>query len=351
MDGRTCYHIIGKGCDSMEDLKAKITTDILNRMQGDLSDEQYDKLQNALDLVLYDYRIEQATYEVAESDGYILTNEKIMNEYFGTLMLEGKSKKTIERYRLVMKMLLEHFGKSIKKITTSDLRYYLAWYKETRKVSGTTLDGMRRVFTACFNWLEKEDYIYKSPARRISRIKKDTKKERELYESEIEMLAQCCRSLRDRALLEFMYATAARVSEVAKVNIDEVDFEQKSVLLHGKGDKDRISYFTDKAEMYLKKYLDTRTDSNPALFVSLKNPEKRVTKDSIEQMVRTLGRKSGVTGSHPHRFRVTRITVLVNRGMPLQDVQELAGHSDINTTRMYYRSNKERVRYEYLKVS
>ena len=333
------------------DIKSKIITEIMNRMQGELKDGQYEKLKNTLDIVLYDVKMEPATYEVAESDGYVLENERIMKQYLGTLMIEGKSPKTIERYRLAMKMLLEFFGKSIKKITTNDLRYYLAWYKETRHVSGTTLDGMRRVFTACFNWLEQEDYIYKSPARRVARIKKDTKKERELYESEIEMLAQCCRTIRDRALLEFMYATAARVSEVAGVNIDEIDFEKQSVLLHGKGGKDRISYFTDKAAMYIKRYLDTRTDSNPALFVSLKNPDRRVTKDSIEQMVRTLGKKSGVSGSHPHRFRVTRITVLVNRGMPLQDVQELAGHSDINTTRMYYRSNKERVRYEYLKVS
>ena len=333
------------------DIKSKIITEIMNRMQGELKDGQYEKLKNTLDIVLYDVKMEPATYEVAESDGYILENERIMKQYLGTLMIEGKSPKTIERYRLAMRMLLDFFGKSIKKITTNDLRYYLAWYKETRHVSGTTLDGMRRVFTACFNWLEQEDYIYKSPARRVARIKKDTKKERELYESEIEMLAQCCRTIRDRALLEFMYATAARVSEVAGVNIDEIDFEKQSVLLHGKGGKDRISYFTDKAAMYIKRYLDTRTDSNPALFVSLKNPDRRVTKDSIEQMVRTLGKKSGVSGSHPHRFRVTRITVLVNRGMPLQDVQELAGHSDINTTRMYYRSNKERVRYEYLKVS
>lgn len=333
------------------DLKGKIITDIMNRMQGELTNEQCDKLKNTLDIILYEVKVEPATYEVAQSDGYMESNERILRQYFGTLMIEGKSPKTIERYRLAIRMLLDFFGKSIKKITTNDIRYYLAWYKETRHVSGTTLDGMRRVFTACFNWLEMEDYIYKSPARRVARIKKDTKKERELYESEIEMLAQCCRSIRDRALLEFMYATAARVSEVAGVNIDDVDFEKQSVLLHGKGGKDRISYFTDKAALFLRKYLATRTDSNPALFVSRKNPDNRVTKNSIEQMIRLLGKQAGVDGSHPHRFRVTRITVLVNRGMPLQDVQELAGHSDINTTRMYYRSNKERVRYEYLKVA
>lgn len=333
------------------DVKEDIITTVINRMQVVLDGGQCEELKDVLHIVLHDVQIVDAKYEVAKSNGYMEINERIMQQYFGTLMIEGKSPRTIARYRLAMRMLLDFFGKSIKEITTNDLRYYLAWYKETRHVSGTTLDGMRRVFTACFNWLEQEDYIYKSPARRIARIKKDTKQERELYESELEMLAQSCRSVRDRALLEFMYATAARVSEVAGVDISDVNFEKQSVLLHGKGGKDRITYFTDKAMLYLRKYLETRHDNNPALFVSLKNADKRVTKDSIEQMIRTIGAKAGVEGSHPHRFRVTRITVLVNRGMPLQDVQEMAGHSDINTTRMYYRSNKERVRYEYLKVA
>lgn len=333
------------------DIKEDIITDVIQRMQDCLDDGQSAKLKNVLHIVLHDVELSESRYDIAESNGYMESNARIMQQYFGTLMIEGKSPRTIERYRLAMRMLLDFFGKSIKEITTNDLRYYLAWYKETRHVSGTTLDGMRRVFTACFNWLEQEDYIYKSPARRIARIKKDTKQERELYESELEMLAQSCTCIRDRALLEFMYATAARVSEVAGVDISDVDFDKQSVLLHGKGGKDRITYFTDKALMFLKKYLETRHDNNPALFVSLKNKDKRVTKDSIEQVIRTLGNKAGVEGSHPHRFRVTRITVLVNRGMPLQDVQEMAGHSDINTTRMYYRSNKERVRYEYLKVS
>ena len=159
-------------------------------------------------------------------------------------------------------MMLDFFeNKSVKEITTNDLRYYLALYQEQRKVSGTRLDAMRRVFSAFFNWLEAEDYIYKSPAIRVARIKKDTKKERELYESEIELLAEACTNIRDRALIEFMYATAARVSEVAAVNISDIDFENRSVLLHGKGVKDRISYFTDKALLFLKKYLEQNTVS------------------------------------------------------------------------------------------
>lgn len=331
------------------DKKEEVVRNILQRMEPILDEEQYKKLKSTLNIVLHPVDVNETKFEVAARDTF---NEMVLKQYFGAMIIEGKSRKTVDRYKLVIKMMLDFFeNKSVKEITTNDLRYYLALYQEQRKVSGTTLDGMRRVFSAFFNWLEAEDYIYKSPARRVARIKKDTKKERELYESEIELMAEACTNIRDRALIEFMYATAARVSEVAAVNISDIDFENRSVLLHGKGGKDRISYFTDKALLFLKKYLEQRQDNNEALFVSLKNKEKRVTKDSIEQMVRKLGAKSGVAGCHPHRFRVTRITVLVNRGMPLQDVQQIAGHSDIGTTQMYYRANKEKVRFEYNKVA
>jgi site-specific recombinase XerD len=331
------------------DKKETVIREILQRMEPQLDEVQYGALQSALYIVLHSVEITEEKNEVAVQESY---NEQVLKYYFGAMLIEGKSKKTIERYKLVIKMFLDSFPlKSVKEITTDDLRYYLATYQQKRKVSGTTLDGMRRVFSAFFNWCEAEDYIYKSPARRVARIKKDTKKERELYESEIELLAQACTNIRDRALIEFMYATAARVSEVAGINREEVDFEKRSVLLHGKGGKDRIAYFTDKAALFLRQYLEQREDDNEALFVSLKNHNNRVTKDSIEQMVRILGNKSGVTGIHPHRFRVTRITVLVNRGMPLQDVQELAGHASINTTQMYYRANGEKVRFGYNKVA
>ena len=331
------------------ELKEEMINQIMMRIQKYVPDENFENVKDEVVCCVYSYEVSQKrTYEVIEYDDY---NGKLLNLYLGSLAVEGKSPKTIQRYALVLKMFNENIQKSLRDVTTNDLRYYLACYKSQRHVSGTTLDGMRRVFTAFSNWLEVEEYIVKSPARRVSRIKKDTKKERELHEDELEKLANGCRNIRDRALIEFMYATAARVSEVASINISDVDFQEKSVLLHGKGGKDRTSFFTDKAAYYLKEYLKTRTDDNDALFVSMKNPKNRVTKDSIEQMVRSLGRKVDLNKIHPHRFRVTRITILVNRGMALQDVQEIAGHADINTTQMYYRGNREHVRAEYMKVA
>lgn len=331
------------------EIKEEMINEIMMRIQKYVPDENLSNVENEIVCCAYKYDISQKkTYEIVEYDDY---NGKLLNLYLGSLAVEGKSPKTIQRYALVLKMFNENIHKSLRDVTTNDLRYYLACYKSQRHVSGTTLDGMRRVFTAFFNWLEVEEYILKSPARRVSRIKKDTKKERELHEDELEKLANGCKNIRDRALLEFMYATAARVSEIAAININDVNFQEKSVLLHGKGGKDRTSFFTDKAAYYLKEYLNTRKDNNEALFVSLKNPNNRVTKDSIEQMVRSLGKKVDLDKIHPHRFRVTRITILVNRGMALQDVQEIAGHADINTTQMYYRGNREHVRAEYMKVA
>lgn len=331
------------------EIKEEMINNIMMCVQKYVPEEIFDNLKDEVVCCVYNYEVSQKqTYDIIEYDDY---NGKLLNLYLGSLAVEGKSPKTIQRYALVLKMFNEKINKNLRDITTNDLRYYLACYKSQRHVSGTTLDGMRRVFTAFFNWLEAEEYIAKSPARRVNRIKKDTKKERELHEDELEKLVNACVNIRDRALIEFMYASAARVSEIASINISDIDFQEKSVLLHGKGGKDRISFFTDKAAYYLKEYLNTRKDNNDALFVSLKNYNNRVTKDSIEQMVKTLGKRVGLDKIHPHRFRVTRITILVNRGMALQDVQEIAGHSDINTTQMYYRGNREHVRSEYMKVS
>ena len=342
------HFVIVKEIKNMN-VEEELINKIMMRVQKYVSDDDLPNVKDDVICCVYGYEIsEKQKYEVIEYDDY---NGKIMNLYLGSLAIEGKSPKTIQRYELVLRMFFDRLEKNIREITTNDLRYYLACYKEQRHVSGTTLDGMRRVFTAFFNWLETEEYIVRSPARRVSRIKKDTKKERELHEDELEKLANGCKNVRDRALIEFMYATAARVSEVAAININDVNFQEKSVLLHGKGGKDRTSFFTDKASYYLREYLKTRKDDNEALFVSLKNPKNRVTKNSIEQMVRTLGKKTELAKIHPHRFRVTRITILVNRGMALQDVQEIAGHADINTTQMYYRGNIEHVRAEYMKVS
>lgn len=329
------------------DAKEKIMGAIISAMSGDLTAEQLTKLQNVIVISLHEYSVEPEKYEIQKYDDY---DQFLCEQYYSALKVEGKREKTIERYLSQIKLMLSRVQKPIKEISTEDLRFYLAKYQAERKVSNTTLDGMRKCLCAFFSWLEYSDYIDKSPARRIKQIKHDTVPERELNPAELERAMICSSSVREKAIISFMYDTAARVSEVAGITLEDIDFSENTVRLHGKGGKDRVSLFTEKSAMYLKEYLQERKYQGIELFCSRRRPYVPVTKASLEAMVRSIGKRAGIDHLHPHRFRVTRITNLVNRGMPLQDVQELAGHSSINTTRLYYRNNLENVKYSYRKA-
>lgn len=326
-----------------------VTNKIINRMAGVLSEEQLSFLQSTLSIVFHDYEINDKKNEIIEFDNY---DRFLMEQYYASLKVEGKSEKTIERYLSQIRIMKDYIDKPIKYITTEDLKYYLASYQYTRGVSNTTLDGMRKCICAFFSWAEFSDYIEKSPARRLKGIKHDTVKEPALSAGEIEKAMLNCKSERDKAIIAFTYETAARVSEVANIRISDVDFKENKVLLHGKGNKDRVSFFTDKSALYLEEYLKTRdiTSDSEMLFHSI-GGKAPLSSAGIQSMVRQLGEKAGIEHLHPHRFRVSRITHLVNRGMPIQDVQELAGHTDINTTKQYYRNSADNIKYSYQKAS
>lgn len=329
------------------DAKEKIMGSIINAMSRDLTAEQLTKLQNVIIISLHEYSVEPEKYEIKKYDDY---DRFLCEQYYSALRVEGKREKTIERYLSQIKLMLDRIQKPIREISTEDIRFYLAKYQAERHVKNTTLDGMRKCICAFFSWLEYSDYIDKSPARRIKQIKHDTVPERELNPAELERAMICSSSVREKAIISFMYDTAARVSEVAGITLEDIDFSENTVRLHGKGGKDRVSLFTEKSAMYLKEYLQERKYQGIELFCSRRRPYVPVTKASLEAMVRSIGKRAGIDHLHPHRFRVTRITNLVNRGMPLQDVQELAGHSSINTTRSYYRNNLENVKYSYRKA-
>lgn len=327
--------------------KEMITNNIIEKMEQILNQEQLQMLQNVITLTLHKYSISEESYELQKYDDY---DKFLCEQYYSALKIEGKSQQTIKRYISQIKLMLSHIQKPIREIRSEDLRFYLAKYQLEHGVSGTTLDGMRRCIAAFFSWLEYSDYIEKSPARRIKQIKNDTIPEKALDEGELEKAMLNCRSVRDKAIISFMYDTAARVSEIAKVDISDIDINRRTVRLHGKGGKDRISLFTEKSALYIREYLEQRTDQDTWLFKS-KKKSCRVTKESLETMVRKVGIRAGIDRLHPHRFRVTRITHLINRGMPLQDVQDLAGHSSINTTRGYYRNDIENIMHSYRRAS
>ncbi|MDY4794330.1 MAG: tyrosine-type recombinase/integrase [Pararoseburia sp.] len=326
--------------------KEVVVNKIVNRMVGILDEGQVELLQRAVTIVLYDYNVEPAKNELIEYDNY---DQFLIEQYYAALNIEGKSHKTIDRYLSQIRTMMDWIQKPLREITTEDLRYYLAVYQQKRGVSNTTLDGMRKCICAFFSWAEFSDYIEKSPARRIKGIKHDTVNEPALTSGEIEKAMLHCKSDRNKAILSFMYETAARVSEVAAVSLSDINFQERTVILHGKGNKDRVSMFTDKSALYLTEYLNHRESASNILFES--NRGGALTNAGIQSMVRKVGEKSKIEHLHPHRFRVSRITHLVDRGMPLQDVQELAGHTDINTTQSYYRNTLDNIKHTYRRAS
>lgn len=327
----------------MKDIENKI----LMGMQEYLNDDQMEHLKNVLVLALYG-KAEEEKHELMCVD----ENTRILNTYFASLRLGGRSEKTLQRYALDLKNMLLFFdGKNICEITTNEMRYYLAWYKEQREVSNTTLENMRLSFVAFFGWLENEDYILKSPMRKIPPIKKDTQPEKAFTQDEIEKLKFGATNIRDKAIITFLASTCCRVSELCGANRNDVDFNKREVLVHGKGGKDRIVYLDEVSAYYLREYLETRIDDNVALFVTAKGEATRIKKNSVERLFARLGEKTGIENVHPHRFRSSQITNLLKRGMAIQLVQNLAGHEHINTTERYNKLDRTLVKNEFMRLS
>ena len=329
------------------DVKEMVVNRIITGMSNILEQNQIEKLYGILTITLHEYDIMAQKCEVAEYDDY---DRFLCEQYYAALKVEGKSPKTIDRYMEQLRLMMDWIQKPLKEINSEDIRYYLALYQQKRKIASSTLDGMRRCICAFFSWAEFAGYIDKSPARRIKQIKFQIKKEPALTAGQIEKAMINCNSIRDKAIISFMYETGARVSEVAGVKLSDIDFNERTVLIHGKGGKDRISLFTDKSAMYLEEYLMHRDLTMSALFES-KQKGHALSAAGIRSMVYDVGKRAGIERLHPHRFRVSRITHLVDRGMPLQDVQELAGHTSINTTRGYYRNTLDNVKHSYLKAA
>lgn len=280
-------------------------------------------------------------------------NYNLLEYFLSAKLVEGCSKLTAIRYRDMLVKLLDFYSdKMLKDYTTQDLRYYLAKYQKDRKVSNTTLEGMRKIICSFFNWLELENHIMRSPARKLGKIKLDTREEAPYTPEEIQTILQLADNARDKALIRFLEATAARVSEISKINKSDVDFTNLTVLLHGKGNKDREVYFTENVRELLLEYLASRSDDCEALFVNKKRNTNRMSKSSMEQLVRRLGARANITRAHPHRFRMTTITQLADKGMSIQHIQKLAGHSNVNTTLTYYvRLDQKKIQKEYMKYS
>lgn len=324
-----------------------IINNIMFKISLYVSEEFMSEVKNVICSELHNYSISNRTNDIVIQDKY--TNEYYLKLYLAAKQVEGKSKGTIQRYKFVIEKFLLYIDKDLIDITSNDIRYFLAIYK--RQNSNTTMDGMRRVLSAFFNWLEAEDYIIKSPLRKLNKIKWDTIKENPYSSADMEAMLNKASHIRDKTILTMLYSTAIRVSELSKININDIDYTNKTLhIINGKGGKDRVVPLESKTLYYIDEYMQWREENDIndiSLFVSIRNPHSRLKAETIRSVVIKAGKLAKVCHAHPHRYRVTRITDLLRRGMKLEEVQVIAGHENINTTASYNRCDLSLVDAEF----
>ncbi|MCM1220065.1 MAG: tyrosine-type recombinase/integrase [Lachnospiraceae bacterium] len=327
-------------------MKDNIIQAIVAEMQRDLDCRQMARLKAVLASELQNVKI----IEKAEcSTLHTQENNQLLNSFISAKKIEGCSDKTLTYYRNTIERLLFTLSLAICHITTSDIRTYLSEYQENHKSSKVTIDNMRRIFSSFFAWLEDEDYIAKSPVRRIHKVKTDSLVKEVLSDEQLELLRDNCTNRRDLAIIDILASTGIRVGELVKLNRTDIDFHERQCIVFGKGNKERIVYFNARTKLHLQQYLNERTDENPALFVSLSAPHNRLTIGGIEVRIRKMGRRLDLPKVHPHKFRRTLATMAIDKGMPIEQVQRLLGHVRIDTTLHYAIVNQNNVKIAHKK--
>lgn len=312
---------------------------IINTMAEYLSIEQLKKLQEVI-------LKELSENEVPKEE---VPNVEYLKLFLNAKQMEGCSTRTIQYYRVTVEHFINDMQHSVRKINTEQIRDYLVRYQKINNCSKVTIDNIRRNLSSFFSWLEEEDYILKSPMRRIHKIRTKTVVKETISDEDIEKLRDHCSELRDIAMLDLLYSTGIRVGELVNLDIKDVNFEQRECVVFGKGDKERRVYFDAKAKIHLKRYLASRTDNNPALFVTLGAPYNRLKISGVEIRIRELGRSLGMDRIHPHKFRRTMATRAIDKGMPIEQVQKILGHSQIDTTMQYAIVNQNNVKNAHQK--
>jgi len=327
-------------------MKENIIQAIVAEMQRDLDCRQMARLKAVLTSELHNVEIIEksdcATQQTQE-------NEHLLNSFISAKKIEGCSDKTLTYYRNTIERLLVTLSLAICHITTTDIRTYLSDYQEEHQSSKVTIDNMRRIFSSFFAWLEDEDYIAKSPVRRIHKVKTDSLVKEVLSDEQLEQLRDSCTNKRDLAIIDILASTGIRVGELVKLNREDIDFHERQCVVFGKGNKERIVYFNARTKLHLQQYLNERTDDNPALFVSLHSPHTRLTISGVEIRIRKLGQSLSMPKVHPHKFRRTLATMAIDKGMPIEQVQRLLGHVRIDTTLHYAIVNQNNVKLAHKK--
>lgn len=324
-------------------MRQVIIKDIIQSMLPYLNKTQNEKLQEVLNCILINY-------DVVENK----KREKTMEQNFVELFLsakrvEGCSAKSLKYYKATIDTMFNDIQKDVKKIVTDDIRRYLTKYQEKKKSSNITIDNIRRILSSFFSWLEDEEYILKSPVRRIHKVKTGVNIKETYSDEALEIMRDKCTELRDLAIIDMLASTGMRVGEMVLLNRNDIDFNERECIVFGKGNHERVVYFDARTKIHLQNYLKSRNDDNLALFVSLKAPHSRLQIGGIEARLRNFGKKLGILKVHPHKFRRTLATMAIDKGMPIEQLQQLLGHRKIDTTLQYAMVKQSNVKIAHRK--
>ena len=330
----------------MNNLRKQVIHNIMSGLYDVLPEDEVDKVYDRIVIELDKVELTERSTELSLVDD---TSEKILKRFIATKRIEGSSESTLKRYYYEIHNLLYYYNKPIQNYTTDDLRFYLSWRRQVpnrKQLSNRTLDGMRRIYCSFFGWLAAEQIISYNPTLTLKSIKYKRVVRKPFTAVELQRLREACTNIRDLALIDYLYCTGCRVSEVVNTDIDSVDFDSLECVVTGKGNKERRVYITPVCAMHLKQYLDSRNDIDESLFVGLKT-HKRLSKIGIEMALRKIGERANVTNVHPHRFRRTLCSDLYARGMDILDIAQILGHEDISTTKIYCYVNPKSVKSCY----
>lgn len=324
-------------------MKQRIMEEIVQQMLPHLDNAQLQKLQQVLEYSLYNYEI---SGKVTEAEG---DSQKLIDAFVYAKRIEGCSEKTLKYYRTTIEAMTEAVDKGVRHMQTDDLREYLTEYQERHGSSRVTIDNIRRILSSFFSWLEDEDHILKSPVRRIHKVKTAINIKETYTDEELEKMRDNCTELRDLAIVDMLASTGMRIGEMVLLNKADINFNERECVVFGKGDKERVVYFDARTKIHLQNYIDSRVDDDPALFVKLRAPYTRIKIGGIESRLREMGKNLKIEKVHPHKFRRTLATMAIDKGMPIEQLQQLLGHKRIDTTLQYAMVKQSNVKQAHRK--
>jgi site-specific recombinase XerD len=327
-------------------MKDKFITGVQASMASMLTQPQLEELQRVLIYGLHNMDLTERRTPESQENAW---SEKLLEVFIAAKRIEGCSEKSLKYYNATIRNMFTCVDKPVREITTDDLRGYLADYQQDRRLSKVTIDNMRRIFSSFFGWLEDEDYILKSPVRRIHKIKTDKTIKETFSDEGMELLRDAAEEIRDLAIIDLLASTGMRVGELIQLNRADINFHERECVVFGKGGTERAVYFDARTKIHLLNYLDSRNDNNPALFVSLTQPYDRLLIGGVETRLREIGKRADIQRVHPHKFRRTLATRAIDKGMPIEQVQCLLGHVKIDTTMHYAMVNQSNVKNSHRK--